>query len=57
MRGWKITGLFSFKVLGENLFLVEFEYSWDKDRLIEGKPWVFEGSLFSIEEFDGITPP
>lgn len=54
---WRLSGLTSFKVIGENLFLVDFEHSWDKTRVLEGRPWVFEGSLFSLEEFDGITPP
>jgi hypothetical protein len=54
---WKPTGSLSFKVLGENLFLVGFEYSWDKSRVLEGCPWSFEGNFFSVAEFDGITPP
>lgn len=57
IKVWQPTGSLSFKVLGENLFLIEFEHSWDKIRVMEGRPWVFEGSLFSIAEFDGITQP
>jgi hypothetical protein len=44
--GCKPTGSTSFKVLGENFFLVEFEHSWNKIRVMEGRPWVFDGSLF-----------
>jgi hypothetical protein len=55
--GWRPKGSISFKVLGENLFIIEFEYVWDKTRVLEGRPWVFEGSLFSIEDFVGLTPP
>ena len=25
--------------------------------VLEGRPWVFEGSLFALEEFDGLMPP
>jgi hypothetical protein len=57
VRFWKPTGSTSFKILGKNLFLVDFEYSWDKSRVLEGCPWVFEGSLFAMEEFDGMKPP
>lgn len=57
IRGWKPMGTISFTVLGDNLFLVEFEYPWDKSRVLEGRPWVFEGSLFSVEDYDGVTPP
>lgn len=37
--------------------MVEFEHNWDKDRVLEGRPSVFEGNLFSVEAFDEITPP
>lgn len=55
--GWKPTGSLSFKVLGDNLFLLDFENAWDKSLVAEGQPWVFEGNLFSVEDFDGLTPP
>lgn len=56
IRGWRPSGSISFKVLGENLFLIEFEHSWDKSRVLEGRPWIFEGILFSVEDYDGTTP-
>lgn len=40
-----------------NLFIIEFEHSCDKAKVTEGRLWVFEASLFSMEEFEGITPP
>jgi hypothetical protein len=43
--------------LGENVFLVEFTDAEDKKRILEGKLWVFEGSLFLIEDFDGKSSP
>lgn len=57
IRGWKPTGSIKFTVLGENLFLVDFVNVWDKSRVLEGRPWIFEGNLFSVEEFNGLTPP
>lgn len=27
-----------------------------KDRILEGRPWTFDGHLLSLVEFDGITP-
>jgi hypothetical protein len=47
----------NFRVLGENLFVTEFEYEFYKARVLEGRPWIFEGHLFSVEEFDGLIPP
>jgi hypothetical protein len=30
IKGWKPSGMTCFKVLGDNLFLIDFEHSWDK---------------------------
>jgi hypothetical protein len=57
LRWWKISDTISFKVLGENLFLVEFITEEDKKRVLDGRPWGFEGGLFLIEDFDGRTSP
>jgi hypothetical protein len=43
--------------LGENLFLIEFTNEEDNGKVLKGRPWVFEGSLFLIEDFDGCTSP
>lgn len=57
MHKWKPSGTPSFKVLGDNLFLVDFVNERDKIRVLEGRPWVFEGNLFAIEDYDGLIPP
>jgi hypothetical protein len=57
VRNWRLTGSVVFKVLGENLFLLEFELEWDKIRVMEGRPWFFEQQLFSVVDYDGTTPP
>lgn len=57
LSGWKPSRTPSFKVLGDNLFLVDFETEKDNQRVLAGRPWVVEGSLFAIEDFDGLTPP
>jgi hypothetical protein len=54
---WKLSGTVTFKVLGGNLFLIEFELAKDKKRVLEGGPWEFEGNLFLVEDFDGRTSP
>lgn len=41
LRGWKPSGSPSFKILGDNLFLVDFVNEKDKKRVLEGRPWVF----------------
>ncbi|XP_059458415.1 uncharacterized protein LOC132188014 [Corylus avellana] len=57
MRRWRPTGELSFKVMGENLFLLDFENPGDKFLVLEGRPWVVDGILFAIEDFDGISTP
>jgi hypothetical protein len=57
IRGWKPSGTTIFKNLGHNMFLVEFENGWDKSRVLEGRPWVFEGNLFSVEDYNGLIAP
>ena len=36
---------------------MDFEHYWDKSHVLEGCPWIFEGQLFAVEEFDGYTSP
>jgi hypothetical protein len=57
INAWQPTGRVSFKTLGPNLFLIDFQHEWDKSRIMEGRPWTFDGHLVSLLEFDGITPP
>lgn len=51
------TSFLAFKVLGDNLLSIEFENEWEKARVLKGMSWVFEGSLFSIEDFDRLSSP
>lgn len=53
MRAWRLIGNVSFRSLGENTFLFAFKYEWEKTRILEGRPWVFDGHLVSLLEFDG----
>jgi hypothetical protein len=48
IRVWKPTWSISFKFLGPNLFLIDCENWWEKDRILEGQPWTFDGDLFSL---------
>jgi hypothetical protein len=56
-RVWRPSGGLSFKVIGENLFIAEFKHEWDKSIILEGRPWIFDGFLVSLAEFDGLTLP
>jgi hypothetical protein len=56
-KGWRTEGYTDFKELGDNLFLINFEYESDKWQVLKGQPWVFEGLLFLVEDFNGKVPP
>jgi hypothetical protein len=56
IRALQPSGRVTFKSLGPNLFLIEFQYEWDKSRIMEGRPWTFDGHLLSMVEYDGVKP-
>lgn len=56
LRWWKLQGMVTFNVLGNNLFLMDFEHYWEKSQVLEGQPWGFERIIFSLEDFDGVSP-
>jgi len=39
------------------LFVVEFDKVNNKLRILEGCPWIFDGFLIILANFDGFTPP
>jgi hypothetical protein len=54
-RIWHPMGEVIFNVIGENLFVAEFEYEVDKAWILEGRLWIFYGYLVSLAYFDGLT--
>jgi hypothetical protein len=57
IRAWQPQKRVSFKNVGNNMFLIDFEEEVDKIRVMEGRPWTFDGDLVSLADFDGMTPP
>lgn len=57
LQSWRPVGNLTFKVLGDNLFLIEFQHGTDKKRVLEGRPWVLEGNLFLVEDYDWRISP
>ena len=56
-RWWKLFGTLSYSVIDENLFLIEFTDTRDKECVLDGRQWVFEGNLLLVEDFDENTFP
>ena len=44
-----------FQNVGTQSLSHDFENWWDKDRILEGRPWTFDGYLLSLVDFDGVT--
>jgi hypothetical protein len=51
-NAWSAAKEVTFKVLGENLFLVQFQCLGDWNRVMEGGPWLFRGAPVVLEEYD-----
>lgn len=57
MRLWKPMGSVEFKEIQEHLWLFEFSHERDKDKVLLGRPWLFDRHLVIIHEFDGSISP
>lgn len=52
---WSAAKEVTFKVKGDNLFLVQFHCLGDWTRVMEGGPWLFRGAPVVLEEYDGFS--
>ncbi|XP_042972758.1 uncharacterized protein LOC122304562 [Carya illinoinensis] len=41
--------------MGQNIFIITFATHADKHRVENERPWLFDGNLFVMKEFDGFT--
>ncbi|XP_042949100.1 uncharacterized protein LOC122281356 [Carya illinoinensis] len=53
---WKLDGWVSFKDMGDHMFLIEFQFQLDMEKVILGRPWFFDRSIVAIQLFDGSIP-
>ena len=54
---WKPNKNIQLSVIGEELFLVEFEDERDKRRVMDMRPWHYEKQLMLFQEFEGDKNP
>ena len=54
---WKPNKSLQLSVIGEELFLAEFEDEWDKRRVMDMRPWHYEKQLVLLQEFEGEQDP
>jgi hypothetical protein len=49
-------GIVTFQIIGSNMFIVEFKEVCDKNIILEGRPWIFDGNLIALAKCGGLTP-
>ncbi|CAI9780684.1 unnamed protein product [Fraxinus pennsylvanica] len=53
---WRISKPAEFTEMGRNIFMITFANHADLKRVEEGRPWLFDGSIFVMNAFEGYTP-
>lgn len=56
-RLWKLKGSVVFKEFEDHHWIFEFSDLHDKDKVLLGRPWLFDWHLLILHELDGPTPP
>ncbi|KAF5454463.1 hypothetical protein F2P56_024125 [Juglans regia] len=54
---WRISRKALFQEVGTNKFVITFANQADKQRILDGRPWLFDNQLFVILPLDGFIPP
>lgn len=54
---WRTTKPFTIQDIGTDSYVFSLEENSDMQRILRGKPWLFDTSLLSLQHFDGCTPP
>lgn len=49
---WKLSKPTSFKEVGKNIFIVTFAIEVDKQRVMYGKPWIFDNNHLALQNLD-----
>ncbi|XP_042974687.1 uncharacterized protein LOC122306320 [Carya illinoinensis] len=54
---WKISKRAKFQEVAKNTFVLTFTTHADKDRILEGRPWLFDNGLFALRPDDSTIQP
>lgn len=54
---WRISKRASFQAVKRNVFIITFATHGDKDRILEGKPKLFDNMLFVLLPYEGSLQP
>lgn len=50
---WSSDGWLTFREVGENRFLVEFQNLSDKEKVMHERPWSFDRHIVNLQDFEG----
>ena len=56
LRLWGASRGITVKTIKDNLFVFQFPDEYERTRVMNGSPWLFDNSLLALKEFDGSTP-
>ncbi|XP_042952214.1 uncharacterized protein LOC122289295 [Carya illinoinensis] len=52
---WRVSKPARFQEIGSNMFIITFFTHADMDRVMDGRPWLFDNHLFALKLFDGLA--
>lgn len=50
---WRSEKSFFMQVLSPNIFLLRFETLLDQEKVLQGRPWLFDACLFNLQHYNG----
>ncbi|GMY17896.1 hypothetical protein FCV25MIE_13135 [Fagus crenata] len=56
LRLWGASRGITVKTIKDNLFVFQFPDEYERTRIMNGSPWLFDNSLLALKEFDGSIP-
>lgn len=52
---WRVSKPMEFHEIEGNYFVITFANQSDRNRVLDGCPWLFDNLLFMMKMFDGMT--
>lgn len=56
-KAWKTSKPFTLVDIKPKLFVISFETTANRQKIINGRPWLFDSHLLALKPFDESTPP
>lgn len=57
MKIWETLKPFTIMEIAADLYVINFELQADKEKVLQGRPWLFDAFLFNLKPYDGFTLP